>query len=513
MESALTETSGSPQSSQFWRERVRSLPVLDQVALELYLTPRTTPYMRQEPTPQQAAYLLLNSREALYGGAAGGGKSSALLLAALQYVDVPDYNAILFRKTYADLARPGAIMDRAHEWLTPTDARWNGETHTWRFPSGATLSFGYLQGYADVYAYQGSDFAFIGFDELTQHEERCYRYLFSRLRKAADSKVPVRMRSTSNPGGIGHEWVFKRFFLEGRAKGRHFVPAKLEDNPHLDRDAYEASLEELDPVTRAQLRHGDWSVIDRSNALVPEFTPALKAQIVGVRERPKFYRAYAAADTGSQDLTVVLYALLHFEEAALYVMKEDVLRDPSTGQFGRVVTARERELWGQWEAGSKWSDLGALKPRRYADASLRLSVDLRDEELEQDANFTGPDSEGNAFELAKKRNAVAARNRARSLLAAGRIWIHPDCVVLIATLAGAQWNDKRTDYLRTEKTGHADAWDTLVYLCRMVNWTENPNPVVEPVGFFGEKAKERQQVSQNFQGQRRGKPPTRVKPL
>jgi predicted phage terminase large subunit-like protein len=41
---------------------------------------------------------------------------------------------------------------------------------------------------------------------------------------------------------------------------RVFVPARLEDNPHLDRQEYELFLAELDPLTRAQLRHGDWKV-------------------------------------------------------------------------------------------------------------------------------------------------------------------------------------------------------------------------------------------------------------
>lgn len=493
----------SETSSQLWRERARSLPLSERQNLQRLLTPRTNVYMRQEPTPTQAAFLLLNDREVLYGGAAGGGKSSALLLAALQYVDVPGYNAILFRKTYADLARADALMDRAAEWLTPTDARWTDKTHTWRFPSGATLSFGYLQNYGDVEAYQGAAFSFVGFDELTQHQERNYRYLFSRLRKAADSPVPVRMRAGSNPGGEGHEWVFRRFFIEGPSKGRKFVPAKLEDNPHLDREAYTASLDELDAVTRAQLLNGDWTVVDRSNAVVPEFAPKLKKAVVKAWPRPTHYRAYAAADTGSQDLTVVLYALLNFEAASLHVVGESVLHDPSTGEFGREVSRREKELWGVWTPGVPWSDKGALKPRRYADASLRLSVDLRDEELEQGANFTGPDSEGNDFNLVQKRNKIAARNRARSLLGQYRIWIDPSCVVLIATLEGAMFNDKRTDYLRTEATGHADAWDSLVYLCRMVNWGENPLPIIPPVQVFGEREAPTQHQSGNFAGVRR----------
>jgi predicted phage terminase large subunit-like protein len=218
------------------------------------------PYIPHDPTPKQAEFLLSDQREALFGGAAGGGKSDALLMAALQYVHVANYAAIMFRRTYKDLSLPGALMDRAHDWLDPTDARWSEKDKTWNFPSGATLTFAYLATEKDKYNYQGSEYQFVGFDELTQFELSQYRYLFSRTRRLKGSDVPIRVRSASNPGNIGHEWVYNRFFVEGMEKGRLFVPSKLEDNPYLDTSEYEQSLEELDPVTRQQLRHGDWEV-------------------------------------------------------------------------------------------------------------------------------------------------------------------------------------------------------------------------------------------------------------
>jgi predicted phage terminase large subunit-like protein len=223
----------------------------------------TNSYIPHTPTSRQAVYLTLPIREALFGGAAGGGKSDALLMAALQYTDVPGYAALILRRTYADLSLPGAIMDRAHAWLQGTDAHWNETEKTWTFPSGATLTFGYLQSSKDRYRYQGAEFQFVGFDELTQFPEADYRYLFSRLRRLATADVPIRMRSASNPGGAGHDWVFERFFVTGRSEGRWFVPAKLGDNPHLDRAEYEQSLAELDPITRQQLLQGLW-VVDRS---------------------------------------------------------------------------------------------------------------------------------------------------------------------------------------------------------------------------------------------------------
>lgn len=186
-------------------------------------------------------------------------------MAALQYVNVPGYAAIIFRRTYKDLALPGALMDRAHGWLDSTDAHWSENAKTWTFPSGATLTFAYLASEGDKYNYQGSEYQFIGFDELTQFEESQYRYLFSRLRRLKGARVPLRARVASNPGGRGHEWVKQRFLIEGPEKSRIFVPAKLEDNPYLDTEEYEMSLLELDPVTRAQLRSGDWDVLPDGN--------------------------------------------------------------------------------------------------------------------------------------------------------------------------------------------------------------------------------------------------------
>jgi predicted phage terminase large subunit-like protein len=219
-----------------------------------------TKYIPSSPSVKQTAFLLLSNLEALYGGAAGGGKSEALLMSALQYVDVPGYAALLLRRTFTDLALPGALMDRARSWLGATDARWEDKNKTWHFPSGATLTFGFLEATGDKFRYQSSEFQFIGFDELTQFPETDYRYLFSRLRKLKGARVPVRMRAGSNPGGRGHGWVKQRFLEEGRKEGRIFVPARMDDNPYLDIDQYRRSLAELDPVTRVQLEMGDWSV-------------------------------------------------------------------------------------------------------------------------------------------------------------------------------------------------------------------------------------------------------------
>jgi predicted phage terminase large subunit-like protein len=218
--------------------------------------------VRDRLTPRQAQFLSYDGREALYGGAAGGGKSFAMLMAALQYADVPGYHALILRRTHKQLSKAESILSVSKEWLTGK-AAWNGESHTWTFPVGSTLEFGHMEHEDSKYNYQGAAYRFVGYDELTQFTETMYTYLFSRQRREADSVIPLRMRAASNPGGVGHEWVKKRFVAPGpRSSAGRFYPARIADNPNIDQASYLASLQELDPITRAQLVAGDWDAFE-----------------------------------------------------------------------------------------------------------------------------------------------------------------------------------------------------------------------------------------------------------
>jgi predicted phage terminase large subunit-like protein len=215
------------------------------------------------PLPKQQHFLLhTHTREVFYGGAGGGGKSQALWYGALQYVDTPGYAALILRRSYVDLARPGALMDRSKVYLAGTAAVWNATDKRWTFPSGATITFGYLEKRDDHLQYASAELQYIAFDELTHFAEYQYTFLFSRLRRLANATVPTRMRSASNPGGPGHDWVKERFVDSATRKaGRVFVPAKVCDNPAMDMADYRANLANTDPLTRQQIEDGDWDAV------------------------------------------------------------------------------------------------------------------------------------------------------------------------------------------------------------------------------------------------------------
>jgi len=199
-------------------------------------------------------------------------------MAALQYVEVPGYAALIVMRSYSDLTKPNSPIPRSREWLADTGARYNASEHRWYFPSGARLDFGYLQSPGDEYNYSTAEYQFIGVDEVTLIGAEQYRFLHSRLRRLKTARVPLRMRAAGGPVGPGVEWVRERFLVDGREHGRPFIPARLEDNPHLDRESYEESLAQLDPVTRRRLREGDWTFIPTGSMFRPDWLEIVRAR-------------------------------------------------------------------------------------------------------------------------------------------------------------------------------------------------------------------------------------------
>lgn len=256
---------------------------------------------------KQAQFLLHDDiEEVMFGGAARGGKSDALLMCALQYVHIPYFRSLILRRNFADLALPGALMDRANDWLISSSANWNAKKHSWVFPSGATMTFGYLAHENHKYRYQGSDYHTICFDELTQFTQSQYEYLFSRQDREAGSPMPLKMRSATNPGGAGHKWVKKMLVDPATAGIRLFIKSRLEDNPHIDQVAYDRKLKRLDPVTRAQLRWGDWDILAAGNMFRPECWIIVQERPSTVQDCVRFWDL-AATDVdegGDPDFTI-----------------------------------------------------------------------------------------------------------------------------------------------------------------------------------------------------------------
>ena len=63
---------------------------------------------------------------------------------------------------------PGGLLDVSHQCLSKTDAHYHGELRMWRFPRGATITFGFMEAERDEYRYAGSQYQRVIYDELPQ---------------------------------------------------------------------------------------------------------------------------------------------------------------------------------------------------------------------------------------------------------------------------------------------------------------------------------------------------------
>lgn len=86
--------------------------------------------IRPHPGPQEA-FLRSEADITIYGGAAGGGKSFGLLLAPLQWIHVPGFGAVIFRRTTVQVRAEGGLWDDSAEIYpaleaTPENSNSNG---------------------------------------------------------------------------------------------------------------------------------------------------------------------------------------------------------------------------------------------------------------------------------------------------------------------------------------------------------------------------------------------------
>lgn len=375
-----------------------------------YLLQKTVienPYIPWTPHVRQAQFLVRDEEEVMYGGAAGGGKSVSLLAAALQFAHVPGYAAILIRRTFKDLNQPKALISLSHEFLDgKRGVKWDAQGCRWRFDNGATLSFGYLDNERDKEQYQGAAFQFCAFDELTQFQESWYRYLFSRLRKPDGMPCPIRMRSGSNPGGIGHDWVRRRFLVEGPKFGRIFVSARLDDNPSLDAD-YRKTLDQLDPVTRARLLEGDWAIRPEGNLFKREWftNPVEKAPPLTKQCRAWDLAATAPEPGKDPDYTVGVKMGMA-EDKTIYITS--VIRFRATANEVQKVIKQTAAMDGR--------DV-SIRMEQEPGASGKSLIDHYSREVLLGYDFRGVSSTGDKVTRANPLSAACERRGVKLVLA------------------------------------------------------------------------------------------------
>ena len=264
-------------------------------------------------TKKQRLFIESKESEVLFGGAAGGGKSYGQMVDALLFaLRYPRSKQLILRRTFGEL---GKSLIRCALELYPREIfSFNSSSHMGKFKNGSCIDFGYLATEGDVYQYQSAEYDVVRFDELTHFTEMQYVYLISRVRGAND--YPKQIKSSTNPGGVGHSWVKERFvdasapglpFVGKDGMSRIFIPSLLTDNgPLMRRDPdYRRRLETLPERERRALLFGDWDIFE--GQYFNEFSR--DRHVISPFEVPPEWRRYRTVDYGLDRLAVLWIAI------------------------------------------------------------------------------------------------------------------------------------------------------------------------------------------------------------
>lgn len=273
-------------------------------------------------TKKQKLFLDAAESEILFGGAAGGGKSYGQMVDALLFaLRYPRSKQLVLRRTFAELEKS---LIRTSLALFPREIySFNSSSHTGKFKNGSCIDFGYCATENDVYQYQSAEYDCIRFDELTHFTEAQYVYLISRVRGA--NSYPKQIKSSTNPGGIGHSWVKRRFvdpspagesFVGDDGMRRIFIPSLLDDNAFLisGDPTYKQRLLALPERERRALLHGDWDIFD--GQYFAEFDRSV--HVIKPFEIPAEWRRYRTVDYGLDRLACLWIAVSPEGQAFVY---------------------------------------------------------------------------------------------------------------------------------------------------------------------------------------------------
>lgn len=202
----------------------------------------------------------------LYEGTRGPGKTDAQLMFFRRFVGLgygQFWKGVIFDREYKNL---DDLVSKSKRWYRQfgDGAKFISSTShlKWVWPTGEELWFRVMKTEQDYWNYHGHEFPFIGWNELTkQPNSNLYDMAMSLNRtsflpelhspknprtgeRELLPEVPLVVFSTTNPYGVGHNWVKQRFI----------DPAAPGQVVKITRDVFNPRIGERESITKTQVR-------------------------------------------------------------------------------------------------------------------------------------------------------------------------------------------------------------------------------------------------------------------
>lgn len=342
-----------------------------QLAAERLSAPPVDVFAKLEyvPTPKQTIFHAATEFDVLYGGAAGGGKTKALVMDAIRDCMLyPGLRVGAFRRTYGEL-KESLLAELAQiDYAKILDAHWVGNEYELRFPNRSLIMFRYAETVKDASRRQGGAYQKLIFDERTLTPPDVCSFLASRVRSGRRDIPVLGIRSGTNPGGVGHGDVKKKFIeptgygekivVDERGRTVRFIPSKLSDNPHVNPE-YADDLRGLDEKMRAAFLDGDWDTF--AGQMFPKLSR--DRHVIEPFELPASWSRYNGIDWGFSNPWVVLWAAVD-EDGRVYVYREIYQAQVGEADQARQILAAEADgerISARYADDAMWATRGDAK--------------------------------------------------------------------------------------------------------------------------------------------------------
>ncbi len=281
-----------------------------------------------------------------YGGARGGGKSHWMLaqMGADDCQRVPGLNCLLLRK---DGKSNTENLENLRRRLFPAlKHHWNASRGILTFENGSRIIARHYQHEKEIDALLGIEYDLIGIEEATTLTQRKYSDLRTCLRTSKLNWRP-RIYTTTNPGGVGHDWYHQTFILpceRGAESATRFIPARVEDNQFLNPE-YKQILADCTGWQKKAWLEGDWGIA--SGKFFSTFRPGI--HVLREFDRSRIVEWFCGMDYGFTHYTVVLLIGRDADDH-LFVVDEYVARHAIPQQLVlgiKEMCQRQRLFIGQ----------------------------------------------------------------------------------------------------------------------------------------------------------------------
>jgi len=289
----------------------------------------------------QALAICCPANHILYEGTRGPGKTDSQIMYFRRFVGKgygQFWRGVIYDREYKNL---DDLIAKSRRWfpLFKDGAKFISSTSQlkWVWPTGEELWFRVVKTEQDYWKYHGQEFPFIGWNELTKHPNSnlydammsCNRSSFLPLEHSPRNEetgeidnplpeIPLVVFSTTNPFGVGHNWVKQRFIdpagpgqlvritrnvfnprtgkREDITKTQVRIFGSYKENRFLSPE-YVLELESItDPNKRAAWLWGDWDIT--SGGMFDDVWSS-QHNIVEDFQIPQSWRIFRSFDWGS----------------------------------------------------------------------------------------------------------------------------------------------------------------------------------------------------------------------